>query len=143
MPTPPASPPTSPPTSGRLTGGWLDGIAALHKAMDAIVPSVLTPETMHTVADRLSGCSRTLDGLGAGSDRLHPVADLAAQACAKYEECGECFATAADVGPVVGSPEEQRYTTASVCGFTALSAGSKLFADAEMKGFEIKESAAR
>ena len=56
----------------------------------------------------------------------------------------QCFATAAEIGPVVGgSAEEQRYTEAIDCALAAVSEGSKLFADAEVKGFEVQDAAPR
>lgn len=122
---------------------WLDGIAALHKSMDDI-PSTINSGTMRSIAGNLSGCTRTLEGLGSFTDRLRPAADLAKQACAEYEKSGQCFKTAGDIGPVVqGSAEDKKYHEASDCAFNSLSEGGKLLADAELKVHQIEEAAAR
>jgi hypothetical protein len=80
--------------------------------------------------------------LGSPSDRLQPVYDLAQKGCAQYDESAACFATAAEIGaPVAGTSEERKFQDAIDCGFAAPGKGSKLLADAEIKGFEIKEGA--
>lgn len=138
------TPTAIPSVTGPMTGDehvWLDGIAALHKSMDDL-PSTVTSATMLSIASKLSGCTRTLDGLGSFTDRLRPVADLAKQACAQYEKSGQCFKTAGDIGAVVaGSAEEMKYKEATDCAFGSVGEGSKLFADAELKGHQIKEAA--
>ena len=137
----------STPASGPLTGAelvWLEGIAALHKAMDDVLqdsPTALTPTAMRSLAKQLAGCTSALDKLGPPTDRLRPVHDLAGQGCAEYEKGGKCFATAANLGVVVaGSDQEKKQTDAISCGFSTPGDGSKLLAEAEVKGFEVKEN---
>jgi len=82
-----------------------------------------------------------LDRLSLPTDRLRPVYEVAKQGCAQYEKAGTCFATAARLGVVVaGSADEQKQRQAEDCGFAAPGDGSKLFADAEIKGFELSEA---
>jgi len=136
------------PAAGPMTGAelvWLEGISALHKTMDSILqdsPSALTAEVMRSLAKQLAGCTPALDKLGPPTDRLRPVHDIAGQGCAQYEKGGKCFATAASLGIVVGgSAEEKKQTDAMSCGFSTPGEGSKFFAEAEGKGFDIKEDA--
>ena len=105
---------------------WLEGVGALHKAMDkpmSDAPATVTDATLRSVAKQLARYTSALDRLGSTTDRLRPVHDLAKQACAQYEKAAECFAAAKD------------------CGFDALSKGSGLFTDAEIKGSNIKDTA--
>jgi hypothetical protein len=124
---------------------WLEGISALHKTMDGVLqdsPSMLTSGVMRSMAKQLGGCTPALNRLGPPTARLRPVQDLARQGCARYEEAGKCFATAASLGTVVqGSGDEKKQTVAINCGFDKPGDGSKLFADAEGKGFEVKANA--
>ena len=124
---------------------WLEGISVLHKTMDGILqdsPSMLTPKALSSMAKQLSGCTPALNRLGPSTARLRPVRDLARQGCARYEEAGKCFATAASLGTVIqGSGDEKKQTDAMNCGFDRPGDGSKLFADAEVKGFEVKANA--
>lgn len=123
---------------------WLEGVAALHKTMDKIVqdsPSALTSVVMRSLADKFAGCTPSLDQLGQPTDRLRPVYDLAKQGCTEYEKAGECFATAASLGVVVkGSAEDKTQTAAINCGFASPGDGSRFFAEAEIKGFEVKNA---
>jgi hypothetical protein len=135
-------------TAGPLTGDelvWLEGMSALHKTMDKIVqdaPTALTSAVMHTLAQQLASCTAALDRLGSPSDRLRPVYDLGEQGCAQYEKAAQCFATAASLGVVIGgSADDKKQAAAIHCGFATPGDGSKLFADAEGKGFEIKDAA--
>lgn len=118
---------------------WLDGIAALHKTMDD-VPATLNSATMRTLADRLGGCTRALENLGSRTTRLQPVYRLSQQGCARYEKGSQCFATAASLGLVVaGSPEDRTQTDAITCGIASIGDGSKLLAEAEAKGFDVRD----
>ena len=142
------APSTFEPSAGPMTGVelvWLEGVGALHKTMDNILqeaPSALTTAAMRSLADQLAGCTPALDKLGPPTDRLRPVHDLARQGCVRYEEGGKCFATAAGLGIVVkGSDKDRTQSDAISCGFSTPGDGSKLFAEARGKGFEIKEDA--
>jgi hypothetical protein len=135
-------------SAGPMTGAelvWLEGVGALHKTMDDVLqdsPSTLTSKAMHSLADQFAACTVALDKLGSPTDRLRPVHELARQGCTQYEKAGKCFATAASLGVVVkGSAEDKKQTDAIGCGFSAPGDGSKLFADAEGKGFELKDAA--
>ena len=135
-------------SSGALTGdelAWLQGVASLHKSMDMIVqnaPSMLTSDSMHELSTQLAKCGAMLEQLGASADRLQPVRALATEGCAEYKRAAECFKTAADLGIVVaGSPEDTNQQQAIECGFSAPGEGSRLFAMAEAKGFEIQQAA--
>lgn len=94
------------------------------------------------LATQLAGCASALERLGSPTDRLQPVRQLAEQACAQYDKAAKCFTTAANLGIVVGgSADDQKQTEAIHCGFTVPGEGSKLFAEAEGKAFEIKDAA--
>jgi hypothetical protein len=134
--------------SGPMTGAelvWLAGIRTLHQKMDRILtdaPSPITTHSMGAFGDEFAACTTELDRLGPPTDRLRPVYDLATPACGQYEKAGACFATAAKLGTVVaGSANERRQREATDCGFAAPGDGSQLFADAEVKGFDISEAA--
>lgn len=138
----PVSP--NPSASGPMTAAelvWLYGIGTLHKTMDKIVldsPSTLTSKSMRSLSTQFAGCSSALDRLGAATDRLRPVHELAAQGCVQYEKAAACFATAAKMGIVVaGSADDKKQQQAIECGFAAPGDGSKLFAEAELKGAEL------
>jgi hypothetical protein len=149
----PASATTAAATStatGPMTGEelvWLEAITALHRKIDKVVtdaPSNLTSATLRSLADQLHGCTQELVRLGSPTTRLQPVNELATQGCAKYEQAAKCFATAASIGiPVAGTADERKFNESIDCGFAAPGEGSKLLAEAEVKGFEIKEAAAR
>jgi hypothetical protein len=135
-------------TSASMTGAelvWLEAIGKLHTKIDKVLtdaPSNLTSSTMGTLSAKLRGCSRELARLGAPTDRLQPVYKLAKQGCAQYDKAAKCFATAASIGaPVAGTAQERTFNQALECGFAAPGKGSALLADAEAKGFEIKETA--
>jgi hypothetical protein len=123
---------------------WLDGIRTLHQTMDKILtaaPTPITTDSMGSLGDQFAGCTTALDRLSLPTDRLRPVYEVAKQGCAQYEKAGTCFATAARLGVVVaGSADEQKQRQAEDCGFAAPGDGSKLFADAEIKGFELSEA---
>ena len=134
--------------SGPMTGDelvWLDGIRRLHQTMDKILtdaPTPITTDSMGSLGDQFAGCTTALDVLSLPTDRLRPIYDLAKGACAQYEKAGTCFTTAATLGVVIaGSADEQKQRQAEDCGFAAPGDGSKLFADAETKGFELSEAA--
>jgi hypothetical protein len=142
------APSTHEPSAGPMTGVelvWLEGVGALHKTMDNILqdaPSALTTAAMSSLANQLAGCTPALDKLGPPTDRLRPVHDLARKGCARYEEGGKCFATAAGLGIVVkGSDKDRQQTDAISCGFSTPGDGSRLLAEAEGRGFEIKKDA--
>ena len=124
---------------------WLESIASLHKAMDKILvdaPSMLTSDAMHSLGTQLAQCGTMVERLGAATDRLQPVKELAQEGCAQYNKAAECFNTAASLGIVVsGSPEDAKQSEAIACGFSAPGEGSRLFAEAEGKGFEIQQAA--
>jgi hypothetical protein len=124
---------------------WLEGISALHKAMDNVLnnaPQPITSNSMRPLAQQLAACTGTLDRLGSPTERLRPVYELAKQGCTQYEKAAGCFTTAADLGIVgAGSADEQKQKQATDCAFAAPGEGSKLFADAEIKGFDIKGAA--
>jgi hypothetical protein len=135
-------------TAGPMSGPelvWLEGIGGLHKTMDTVVkdsPSLLTPEVMRSMAKKLGACTPGLDRLGPPTARLRPVHDLARKGCARYEEAATCFNSAAKLNTVVqGSGDEKRQSDAIGCGFEKPGDGSKFFAEAEAKGFEVKENA--
>lgn len=135
-------------TAGSLTGqelAWLEGIGKLHKKTDKVLteaPSNMTPSAMGTLATKMRGCSRELARLGDPTERLQPVQTLAKRGCAQYDKAARCFATAAGIGiPIAGTSQERRLNQALDCGFTAPGKGSALLAEAEAKGFEIKETA--
>jgi hypothetical protein len=135
-------------SNGPLTGDelvWLQGIASVHKAMDKILvdsPSALTSDSMHSLGTQLAQCGAMVEQLGAATNRLQPVRELAQAGCAEYNKAAECFNTAASLGIVVsGSPEDARQREAIACGFAAPGEGSRLFAEAEGKGFEIQQAA--
>jgi hypothetical protein len=124
-----ATPSVIPNVSGKMTGDelvWLEGISALHKTMDKAMndmPATVTDAMLRRVAKQLADCTPALDRLGSTTERLQPVRDLARQACAQYEKAAKCFAAAKG------------------CGFDELSKGSSLFAEAEIKGSNIKDAA--
>ncbi|GIF66903.1 hypothetical protein Ais01nite_49380 [Asanoa ishikariensis] len=143
--TPPATTAGAPAAAGPMTGAelvWLEGVAALHRSMDDVLsksPTALSPAAMRTLAKQLGGCTSALDKLGPPTDRLRPVHELAGQGCAEYKKGGDCFTTAAGLGVVVaGSKEEKQQTDAITCGFSAPGEGSRLLAEAEGKGMEVK-----
>ena len=134
-------------TLGAMTGDelvWLEGIRKLHTKADKVLsdaPSSMTSSTMGTLAAKMRSCSRELARLGAPTERLRPVYKLAKQGCAQYDKAAGCFATAASIGaPLAGTAEERRFNQALDCGFAAPGKGSLLLANAEAKGFEIKET---
>jgi hypothetical protein len=140
--------PAAGPVTGPMTGPelvWLEGIGALHKKMDDVVrdsPSALTSKSMRSLAGQLAGCTPALERLGPPTDRLRPVLDLARKGCAQYAKAGKCFDTAAGLGTVIqGSDDEKKQTASIDCGFAAPGDGSKFFAEAEVKGLEIKDEA--
>jgi hypothetical protein len=135
-------------TAGSLTGqelAWLEGIGKLHKKTDKVLtdaPTNMTPSAMGTLATKLRGCSRELARLGSPTERLQPVYRLAKRGCAQYDKAAKCFATAASIGiPIAGTVQERRLNQALDCGFATPGKGSALLAEAEAKGFEIKETA--
>jgi hypothetical protein len=135
-------------TAGSLTGEelvWLEGIRKLHTKSDKILsdaPSNMTPSALGTLATKMRGCSRELARLGAPTERLQRVHTLAQRGCAQYDKAATCFATAASIGiPIAGTSQERRFNQALDCGFAAPGKGSLLLAQAEAKGFEIKETA--
>jgi hypothetical protein len=135
-------------TAGSLTGEelvWLEGIRKLHTKSDKVLsdaPSNMTPSALGTLATKMRGCSRELARLGAPTERLQPVHKLAKSGCAHYDKAATCFATAASIGiPIAGTSQERRFNQALDCGFAAPGKGSLLLAEAEAKGFEIKETA--
>ena len=138
----------APPTAQRLMTGpelvWLDGISRLHKTMDKALtdsPS-LTPETLRSLAQQLRSCAPELARLGPATERLQPVFELAEQGCTKYGEAATCFDTAASPGiSIEGTDGAPKVEQAINCGSAAFGKASALFADAEVKGFEIKQAA--
>ena len=135
-------------TSASMTGAelvWLEAIGKLHTKIDKVLtdaPSNMTSSTMGTLSAKLRGCSRELARLGPPTDRLQPVYKLAKQGCAQYDKAARCFATAASIGaPLAGTAQERTFNQALDCGFAVPGMGSALLADAEAKGFEIKETA--
>src|SRR6266511_1331717 len=135
-------------TAGPMTGKelvWLEAISKLHKKIDTVLvnsPSNLTSATMSKTANDLRGCSRELARLGLPTARLQPVYKLAQSGCAQYDKAADCFAAAAAIGiPVAGTAEERKFNQAVDCGFKTPEKGSPLLAQAEGKGFEIKEKA--
>jgi hypothetical protein len=135
-------------TTGPMTGKelvWLEAIGRLHKKIDTVLtnaPSNLTSATMSKTANDLRGCSRELARLGLPTARLQPVYKLAKSGCAQYDKAAACFAAAAAIGiPVAGTAEERKFNQAVDCGFKTPEKGSLLLAQAEEKGFEIKEKA--
>jgi hypothetical protein len=122
-----------------------DRIRKLHTKTDEVLtdaPSNMTPSAMGTLATKMRGCSRDLARPGAPTQRLQPVHRLAKGGCAQYDKAARCFATAASIGiPIAGTSQERRLNQAIECGFAAPGKGSALLAEAEAKGFEIKETA--
>ena len=146
--TPPTTAAATTATAGPMTGEelvWLEAIRRLHTKSDKVLtdaPSNMTSSTMGTLATKMRGCSRELARLGAPTERLQPVYKLAKNGCAQYDKAAKCFATAASIGaPLAGTSEERRFNQALDCGFAAPGKGSELLAEAEAKGFEIKETA--
>jgi hypothetical protein len=102
----------------------------------------LTPATFRSLDQQLRGCTHALAQLGPTTERLQPVYQLAKRGCAQYEQAGKCFDTVANAGIVIaGTGAEQKVTQAMNCGSAAVGNGSVAFADAEVKGFEIKQAA--
>jgi hypothetical protein len=135
-------------TVGPMTGKelvWLEAISRLHTKIDKVLtnsPSNLTSATMRAIANDLRGCTRELARLGPPTERLQPVYKLAKSGCAQYDKAANCFATAAAIGaPIAGTAEERKFNQALDCGFHTPEKGSLLLAQAEGKGFEIKEKA--
>jgi hypothetical protein len=135
-------------TAGSLTGEellWLEAIRKLHTKTDKVLtdaPSNMTSSALGTLSTKMRGCSRELARLGAPTERLQPVHKLARNGCAQYDKAAKCFATAASIGiPIAGTSQERRLNQAIECGFAAPGKGSALLAEAEAKGFEIKEAA--
>jgi hypothetical protein len=135
-------------TVGAMTGEelvWLEGIGKLHTNSDKVLtdaPTNMTPSALGTLATKMRGCGRELTRLGAPTERLTPVYKLAKRGCAQYGKAATCFATAASIGiPIAGTSQERRFNQALECGFAAPGKGSALLAEAEVKGFEIKETA--
>jgi len=135
-------------TTGPMTGKelvWLEAISRLHTKIDTVLtnsPSNLTSATMGAIANDLRGCTRELARLGSPTARLQPVYKLAKSGCAQYDKAADCFATAAAIGaPIAGTAEERKFNQALDCGFHTPEKGSLLLAQAEGKGFEIKEKA--
>ena len=135
-------------TAGPMTGKelvWLEAIRRLHTKIDKVLtnsPSNLTSATMGAIANDLRGCSRELARLGPPTARLQPVYKLAKSGCAQYDKAAKCMATAASIGaPLAGTAEERRFNQSLDCAFKTPGKGSLLLANAEMKGFEIKEKA--
>jgi hypothetical protein len=122
---------------------WVDGVRSLHQAMDA-TPSVLTSDTMRSFAETVAGCTRQLDTLGAYTERLRPVRDLADEGCGQYQKAAECLVAASAYGTVfAGSEEERRQSESVQCAITAMGEGSRLFAEAEVKAFTIGQGTTR
>jgi hypothetical protein len=113
--------------------------------MDKILsdaPTEITTDSMGPLGDQFAGCTAALDRLSLPTDRLRPVYELAKKGCAQYEKAGTCFTTAARLGVVIaGSADERKQRQAEDCAFAAPGDGSKLFADAETKGFELSDAA--
>jgi hypothetical protein len=135
-------------TAGPLTGEellWLEAIRKLHTKADKVLtdaPSNMTSSALGTLSTKMRGCSRELARLGAPTERLQPVHKMAKNGCAQYDKAARCFATAASIGiPIAGTSQERRLNQAIDCGFAAPGKGSALLAEAEAKGFEIKETA--
>jgi hypothetical protein len=135
-------------TLGPMTGEelvWLEGIGKLHTNSDKVLtdaPSNMTSTALATLATKMRGCGRELARLGAPTERLAPVYKLAKSGCAQYDKAAKCFATAASIGiPLAGSSRARRFDQAIECGFAAPGKGSALLAEAEVKGFEIKQTA--
>ena len=134
--------------SGPMTGEelvWLEAIGRLHKKIDKVLvesPSEMTKATLTSLANQLRGCSRELARLAAPSARLEPVYKLVKSGCAQYDKAAACFATAARIGaPIAGTAEERTFNQSIDCGFAAPGQGSRLLAEAEAKGFDIKDRA--
>jgi ABC-type transporter Mla subunit MlaD len=123
----------------------LEGISRLHKTMDKVLddsPSSLTPATLRSLTQPLHTCKHQLAQLGAPTERLQQVYQLAEQACDSYIEAATSFDTAASSQiPIAGTHAARKIDEAINSGFAALGRGSGLFADAEVKGFEIKQAA--
>jgi hypothetical protein len=135
-------------TAGPLTGKellWLEAIGRLHTKIDKVLtnsPTNLTSATMSAIANDLRGCSRELARLGPPTERLQPVYKLAKSGCAQYDKAAKCMATAASIGaPLAGTAEERTFNQALDCAFKTPEKGSLLLAEAEAKGFEIKQQA--
>jgi hypothetical protein len=135
-------------TAGPMTGKellWLEAISKLHTKIDKVLvnsPSNLTSATMAAIAHDLRGCSRELARLGPPTDRLQPVYKLAKSGCAQYDKAAKCMATAASIGaPLAGTAEERTFNQALDCAFKTPEKGSLLLANAEEKGFKIKQQA--
>ena len=115
--------------SGPLTGAelvWLEGVNKLHKKMDTVMtdlPTTVTEEALRAAGKRLATCNAELGRLGPVSARLQPVRLLAGNGCTRYEAAAACFTAARD------------------CGFDQTSTASGLFAEAEIKGENIKQAA--
>ena len=81
-----------------------------------------------------------------GSGKTHLAAELCHRLAPANWYAGFLTSRPSDPdGGIVakGSAEEQKQTEAIQCGFASPRDGSGLFAQAECKGFEIKETAAR
>ena len=124
---------------------WLGAITSLHARIDEpfLTPNInLTQAAMVSLGGALGECSLELARIGSPTERLQPVYELVAEACARYDEGAECFDTAASgsdqSGAVIaGTPEEQTQTSAIDCGFAAQGDGGNLLTEAETRGNEI------
>jgi hypothetical protein len=130
-----------------MTGGellWLQGISQLHKTMDKALVDLpsLTPDTLGSVVQQLRSCTRELTQLGPASERLLPVFELAHQGCTQYEQAATCFDTAVRSSiPINGTDAARRARQAVTCGSATFDRGSALFADAEVRGFQLTKAA--
>ncbi|MFC5745377.1 hypothetical protein [Actinomadura rugatobispora] len=103
----------------------------------------LTAGTLRGYATMLRGCSRELSRIGPPSDRLRPVQESAKKGCERYDAGAKCFADAAEIGvPIAGTAEERRFDRAIDCGFNEPGEGSRLLAEALIKGEQVKKATA-
>jgi len=128
---------------------WLSAIPKMHAKISAVFrygPPTLTRSAAQSMSNVLGECRRTLRRIGRPTARLTPVLTLVNRACAQFDKGAPCWATVARVvypngGITVGTPQERTFNQAVKCGGDAFSNGTKLLAEAQMKGEEIKTAA--
>jgi len=128
---------------------WLSAIPKMHAKISAVFrngPPTLTRSAAQSMSNVLGECRRTLHRIGRPTTRLTPVLTLVNKACAQFDKGAPCWATVARVvypngGITVGTPQERTFNQAIKCGGDAFSNGTKLLAEAQVKGEEIKAAA--
>jgi hypothetical protein len=131
-----AAPATTTASLSAQDTAWVQGIESLGNRLNKAVTDVgsnPSEKTLRALADQLRTCTPDLAKLGAPTERLQPVSDLAKQGCAKYDEAATCYAKAASLR-VGGSLTDLRKQLS--CATSAALQAGKLLADADVKGLQ-------